>query len=101
NASVRSTGAQPEIASMYQRLLWGIVSCGLTAAFAYEALTSNFRSEQLQAARSGLVLDARTRKPLADAYVVTRWLQQDTPAWGLGEVHGQCLHRVIVRTDAQ
>jgi len=52
----------------------------------------------LQTAKSGVVLDAQTRQPLADAYVVVRWLEQSrTPT--SGAITGQCLKRVIVRTD--
>jgi len=52
----------------------------------------------LQAAKSGVVLDAQTRRPLADAYVVVRWLEQSRTA-NSEAIAGQCLKRVIVRTD--
>ena len=55
----------------------------------------------LRAAKTGVVLDAQTRQPLAGVYVVARWLEQSTensPA-GSGELMGQCLYRTVVRTD--
>jgi len=52
----------------------------------------------LQVAKSGIVLDAQSRQPLAGAYVVVRWLEQSR-APASGTVSGQCLNRVIVRTD--
>jgi hypothetical protein len=58
----------------------------------------------LQAAKSGVVLDADTRQPLAGVYVVARWLEQTTQPALLGQggkVDGQCLFRVVVRTDSQ
>jgi len=50
---------------------------------------------------SGVVLDARTRQPLEGVYVVTRWLEQSAPLWGVGEVRRQCLARAVTRTDSQ
>ena len=51
----------------------------------------------LQAAKSGVVLDAQTRQPLMGAYVVVRWLQQSEQI--SGTLGGQCLYRAIPRTD--
>lgn len=51
----------------------------------------------LQAAKSGVVLDAQTRQPLMGAYVVVRWLQQSEQI--SGTLGGQCLYRAIARTD--
>ena len=52
----------------------------------------------LQVAKSGIVLDAQTGQPLVGAYVVVRWLEQSRAA-ASGRVTGQCLKRIIVRTD--
>jgi len=52
----------------------------------------------LQVAKSGVVLDAQTRQPLAGAYVVVRWLEQSRTL-ASGAVAGQCMNRIIVRTD--
>ena len=58
----------------------------------------------LQAAKTGVVLDAQTGQPLTEVYVVARWLEQSTRPALLGRggtVEGQCLYRVVVRTDSQ
>lgn len=54
----------------------------------------------LEAAKSGVVLDAASGQPLAGVFVSMRWLEQSSDAALLGgSVRGQCLNRVVVRTD--
>jgi hypothetical protein len=55
----------------------------------------------LRAAKTGVVLDAQTRQPLAGVYVVARWLEQssENSLAGSANVAGQCLYRTVVRTD--
>ena len=58
----------------------------------------------LRTAKTGVVLDAATGRPLSGVYVVARWLEQSSEIsfiGGPGEVKGQCLYRKVVRTDEQ
>jgi hypothetical protein len=50
----------------------------------------------LQVAKTGIVIDAQTRRPLAGVFVVARWLEQSHDAAQIG---GQCLFRTVARTD--
>lgn len=83
--------------------LWLIaIAAGATLIYAAGSATSV--EAGLQAAKSGVVLDADSRQPLAGVYVVARWLEQTTQPALLGQsgkVDGQCLFRVVVRTDGQ
>jgi hypothetical protein len=75
----------------------------LFAAIVAIARTSGTQVEPaLQAAKSGVVLDAATGKPVEGVYVAVRWLEQTSqlPLLG-GKLRGQCVNRVVVRTDAE
>jgi len=75
----------------------------LFAAIVAIARTSDTQVEPaLQAAKSGMVLDAATGKPIEGVYVAVRWLEQTSqmPLLG-GTVRGQCVNRMVVRTDAE
>jgi len=75
----------------------------LFAAIVAIARTSGTQVEPaLQAAKSGVVLDAATGKPVEGVYVAVRWLEQTSqlPLLG-GTIRGQCVNRVVVRTDAE
>jgi len=79
----------------------------LTAVAALSAVSYAMRGETavesgLQAAKTGVVLDAQTRQPLPGVYVVARWLEQSSQAsldGRPGQTQGQCLFRTVVRTD--
>ena len=79
------------------------LNLGLLAAFAFAALAFAGITQVepgLQAAKTGVVLD-ETGKPLGGVYVGVRWMQQTSELPLLGnKVEGQCLHRTVVRTDA-
>lgn len=75
--------------------------CALgSLAWAWASLRKPLVETGLQAAKSGAVLDAQTRKPVPGAYVVVRWLEQSADRL-TGNLQGQCLYRSIVRTDDQ
>jgi len=74
----------------------------LFAAIVAMTSTSGTQVEPaLQAAKSGVVLDAATGKPVEGVYVAVRWLEQTSqlPLRG-SKVRGQCVNRMVVRTDA-
>lgn len=55
-------------------------------------------------AKTGVVLDAATGKPIADAYVVARWYDKNGLRFFIGPSGGggtACLHRAVVKTDAE
>ena len=83
---------------MQGRLIWGVVASTVVAALACAALANTAIPPQLQAAHSGVVRDAHSGQPLAGAYVVARWLEQDESIAGV--LSGRCLYRVVTRTDA-
>jgi hypothetical protein len=94
------------MATRFRFLRWSL-SLTLLASLgtlAYLVSASTIVDAGLQAAKAGVVLDAQTRQPLAGVYVVARWLEQTTEPELLGhggKMQGQCLYRVVVRTDSQ
>lgn len=90
--------------SGFRRSLAGVLfASAVLAAIAYPYRSRPIVEPGMQAAKTGLVLDAQTRQPIAGAYVVARWLQQSremsfqSPE---GMVEGQCMFRIVARTDA-
>ena len=80
-------------------LLWLLPIAALSAlAFATTQPSRMPVEPGLQAAKSGVVLDATTQRPLAGAYVVVRWLDETKVD---GKLQGQCLSRAVVSTDGQ
>lgn len=82
--------------------LWLSLTAAL-GALAYAATRGTTAEPGMTLAKTGVVLDAQTRQPLSGVYVVARWLENTTQPslLGGGRVEGQCLYRVVVRTDAQ
>jgi hypothetical protein len=79
-------------------LRFGALSALVVAAFAFAGITEVEPGTQV--AKTGVVLD-ESGKPLQGVYVGARWLEQTRePALLGGKVEGQCLYRVVVRTDA-
>jgi hypothetical protein len=78
--------------------LWFVPVVALSALAVAAVVRKPLVEPGLLAPKSGVVMDAQTRQPLAGAYVVVRWLEQ---ARAGAHVEGQCLHRTVVRTDEQ
>lgn len=75
-----------------------------TTSLTYAVVIRPTAESGLQAMKTGVVLDAETRQPLAGVTVVARWLEETSQPALLGrgaKVAGQCLFRVVVRTDNQ
>lgn len=73
-----------------------------TTSLIYALVVRPTAESGLQATKTGVVLDAETRRPLAGVTVVARWLEETSQPALLGrgaKVAGQCLFRVVVRTD--
>jgi len=85
----------------YTRALWCVPLVAIAAAAAAWFGGTDVETG-LQSAKTGVVLDAQSGKPLPGIYVGARFLQQTTQAPLLGgRQQGQCVYRVIVQTDAQ
>lgn len=76
--------------------LWFVPVVALSALAVAAAVRKPQVEPGLLTAKSGAVVDAQTRQPLAGAYVVVRWLEQSRAG---ASMEGQCLHRAVVRTD--
>lgn len=75
-----------------------LVAIGATYALAVGTKVES----NLQAPKSGIVLDAETNKPLAGVSVVIRWHEEITDPFMIGHGNiggGGCVHRIIVQTD--
>ena len=84
----------------YMRALWFVPLAAL-AAVAAAWLGGTDVEQGLTAAKTGVVLDAATGRPLQGIYVGARVLQQTSEATLLGgRQYGQCVYRVVVQTDA-
>jgi hypothetical protein len=81
-----------------------LVLIAAISSLAYAVVVRPAAESGLQAAKTGVVLDAETRQPLAGVTVVARWLEETSQPELLGyggKIAGQCLFRVVVRTDNQ
>ena len=57
----------------------------------------------LQKAKTGVVQDVTTKKPIAGAYVVVRWYHYDVNRWDLGHIErggAECVYREVAQTGA-
>lgn len=85
----------------YTRALWFVPLAAVTAIAATWYGGTDIEPG-LQSAKTGVVLDAATGKPLQGIYVGARFLQQTSePSLLGGKQYGQCVYRVVVQTDAQ
>jgi len=86
------------MASRFGRLSLGAVLAAVLGALGYLYAFGTTIEPGVQAAKSGVVLDAQTRQPLAGVYVIARALAQTTES---GKTEGQCVFRSVALTDGE
>lgn len=93
------------VAQRHRRRLFFVFGAAIAVIGGLTAMAFSTAVEpDLQATRSGTVIDAETQRPLAGAHVVARWWHISTnrfPPIGHGQAGGyaNCLHREVARTD--